>query len=292
MIFFWLVCALLIVIAFAFILPPLVQPAETSHDAQLAEANVAVYRDQIEELEADLRNGMVSQEQHQLDRDQIEARMLEDVAATEHVKPPKGKHVAGRTLVYSLVLGMPLVAVVLYLQVGNQSAINGIAVASPQSTRPTPPSPDANEQQRVEGNVAALAKRLEQNPNDAEGWAMLGKSYSMLERYPDASNAYAKATALKKDDADLLANYAFALGMANGQTLAGRPTELLQQALKLSPDNPKVLQLAGSAAFEAKNYKMAIEHWQKLSQRTEPNSELGRALAEQLAEAKRLNGEK
>lgn len=294
MILFWLLCGLFIVIAFAFILPPLLQPAGGVRETGLADANVAVYRDQIEELEADLRNGIVSQEQYQLDRDQIEARLLEDVTTTEVTNAPQEKQVAGRALVYSLVLGMPVLAVLLYLQLGNQSAIKGVAVAQPQSARPSAPSSsqDTNEQERIAGNVAALAKRLEQDPNDADGWAMLGKSYTMLERYADASSAYEKATALKSDDADLLADYAFVLGMANGQSLAGRPTELLQQALKLSPENPKVLQLAGSAAFEARDYKTAIEHWQKVMERTEPDSELGRALAQQLAEARKLNGEK
>ncbi len=295
MIFFWLICALFVVIAFAFILPPLLQPATFSHDPGLAEANVAVYRDQISELEADLRNGIMSQEQYQLDREEIETRLLEDVAATYEVKPAQ-KQGSGRTLVYSLVLGIPVVAVLMYLQVGNQNAIKGNAAASPQQSSSmsaaSGPAQESSEQQRVAANVAALAKRLEQNPNDADGWVMLGKSYSMLERYSDASNAYAKATALKTNDADLLADYAFALGMANDRSLRGRPTELLQQALKLSPENPKVLQLAGSAAFEAKDYKAAIAHWQKLMQRTDANSELGRAVAGQIAEARKFEEEK
>jgi cytochrome c-type biogenesis protein CcmH len=191
-------------------------------------------------------------------------------------------------LVYSLTLGIPLVAVLLYLQVGNQSAIKGVPVAASRPAEQPSTAQQSSEQQRVAGNVAALAKRLEQNPDDADGWVMLGKSYTMLERYADASKAYAKAAALKPDNADLLAQYAFALGMANGKSLLGQPSELLQKALKLDPENPKALQLAGSAAFEAKNYQQAITYWQKLMQKTPPESELGKAIAEQIAEAKSL----
>ena len=96
-------------------------------------------------------------------------------------------------------------------------------------------------QQGIEANVAALAKRLEQNPGDADGWAMLGRSYVSLEKYGDASNAYAKAAELKKNDADILTEYAFALAMANGRKLEGRPAELIKQALSIAPENPKVL---------------------------------------------------
>jgi cytochrome c-type biogenesis protein CcmH len=117
--------------------------------------------------------------------------------------------------------------------------------------------------QAIEANVAALAKRLEQSPDDAQGWIMLGRSYVSLEKYTDASNAYAKASALKPDDADLLGDYAFALAMTNGRQLQGQPFELIKKALQLDPKNIKALDLAATAEFQAKNYKQAIDYWQK-----------------------------
>jgi cytochrome c-type biogenesis protein CcmH len=119
---------------------------------------------------------------------------------------------------------------------------------------------------------------------------MLGRSYSNLERYGEASNALAKATALKPDDADLLSDYAFAMAMANGQRLAGQPLELINKALQLDPENPKALELAGSAAFEAKNYDRAISYWQKLLQKTPADSKVTRALTQRINEAKSLAG--
>jgi cytochrome c-type biogenesis protein CcmH len=145
-------------------------------------------------------------------------------------------------------------------------------------------------EQAIAANVAKLAKRLEQNPGDVQGWIMLARSYVTLERYGEASNALAKATALKPDDANLLSDYAFAMGMANGQRLAGQPLDLINQALKLDPENPKALELAGSAAFEAKNYDRAISYWQKLLQKTPADSEVTRALTKRINEAKALAG--
>src|SRR6266705_5902372 len=80
MIALWLVFALLVVIALAFVLPPLLQRTETSNATEVKEANIAVYRDQLRELEADLSNGIVSKEQYTQDRDEIERRLLEDTS--------------------------------------------------------------------------------------------------------------------------------------------------------------------------------------------------------------------
>ena len=286
MILFWLICAGLVAIALAFVLPTLLQRAPVADDTDKERANVEIYRDQISELDADLANGIVSPEQYRQDRDEIERRLLDDVATTpddDRTKPAA----AGRGAVYAVSFGIPVVAVVLYLIVGNSAAVSG----PPTQTLPFSSSQSDGQmsQQGIDANVAALAKRLEQNPGDAAGWAMLGRSYVNLERYGDASNAYAKAAGLKPDDADILAEYAFALAMTNGRQLQGRPAELIKQALKIAPENPKVLQLAGTAEFEAKNYKQAIVYWQKLLEMTSGNPELAQSISKRIDQAKSLD---
>lgn len=117
---------------------------------------------------------------------------------------------------------------------------------------------------------------------------MLGRSYTTLEKYTDATNAYAKAAALKTDDADLLADYAFAMAMANGRQLKGEPLELVKRALRLDPENAKALDLAASGEFQARNYKQAIDYWQKVLDKAPANSELAQRLSQQIDEAKTL----
>jgi cytochrome c-type biogenesis protein CcmH len=107
-----------------------------------------------------------------------------------------------------------------------------------------------------------------------------------LEKYGEASSAYAKATTLKSDDADLWADYAFALAMASDRKLEGKPVELIQKALQLDPENAKAMELAGSAAFDARDYKRAIEYWQKLVERVPANSEVANSLNERINMAK------
>ncbi|MBA2527739.1 MAG: c-type cytochrome biogenesis protein CcmI [Pyrinomonadaceae bacterium] len=290
MIVFWLVCAIFVAIALAFVLPPLLQGSDVKAEASSEkEANIAVYRDQISELDSDLANGIVSREQFDQDRDEIERRLLEDVTssradASRPLKPAK----EGRGAVYAVALGLPILAVAFYFRIGNPYAAPTLGTASVAATAPTA-NVDVS-QQRIEANVASLAKRLEQNPGDLESWRMLARSYTSLGKYREASSAYAKATTLKSDDADLWADYAFALAMASEQKLQGKPLELIRKALQLDPENPKALELAGSAAFEAQDYKRAIEYWEKLLERVPANSEVAESLTERINEAKTRAG--
>lgn len=296
MILFWLVCALLIVIAFAFVLPTALQRNDKSQLAVADErklANIAIYRDQLSELEADLKNGIVSEEQYAQDRDEIERRLLEDTAGATPAKP-KGATApvpaANRNTAYAIAFGLPLAAVIFYFQIGAPDSLTG----AQRVVSPPPPAAQTNEptQEEIQGRVDALAKRLQSNPNDVEGWIMLGRSYRSMERFGEAAGAYAKATELKPNDADLLADYAFVSALANDQRMAGQPTELINRALKLDPENVKALELAGIAAFQAKDYKMAIEYWERALKKIPPDTEVTQAIQLKINEAKTLAGNK
>ena len=293
MITFWLICAVFVAIALAFVIPPLLPGKPKAENGDEKEANIDVYRDQLSELDADLQHGIISQEQYQQDKDEIERRLLEDVGAAHSRSAAKPRELTARGPVYAIAILVPVIATAFYLRVGNPAAM------SPSAGRAQAPSSASSQrgsgappmsQQDIEGNVAKLAKRMEQNPGDFAGWSMLGRSYLSLQKYTEASDAYAKAVAIKVDDADLWADYAFAMGMANGKSLAGRPAELIKKALSLDPNNPKALELAGSAAFEAKNYKEAISFWQRLLEKTPKESELRQALIERIDQAKAESG--
>src|SRR5688500_3333125 len=212
---FWLICALFIVIAFAFVLPIALQRNDKSQKDVADErkrANIAVYRDQLSELEADLENGIVSQEQYAQDRDEIERRLLEDTRISSSKDKPATAPAGPRSTAYALGLGIPVVAVIFYLNVGNPKAVTGdAAVNSPANA--TAPASGERTQEQIEANVAALAKRLQANPSDAQGWVMLARSYSSMQKFSEAAGAYAKATELTPDNADLWSDYAFASAM-------------------------------------------------------------------------------
>lgn len=284
MILFWLICAALVAIALAFILPTLLQRgAAEKFEATNQEANVEVYRDQLAELDAERAQDIISPEQYQQDRNEIERRLLTDVPTTPDSDDRKPQHVVeNRVPVYAIAFGIPLVAVVLYLVLGNSAALSGV----PASTGPQASGPMT--QAGIEANVAALAKRLEQNPNDAQGWTMLARSYLNLEKYNEAAPAYARATTLNANDVDLLIEYAFVLAMTNNRQLAGQPRELINRALQIAPENARAIELAGSAEFQARNYKEAIRYWQQLLPKLPADSELARSVTERIKEAESL----
>lgn len=290
MILFWVICAVMVAIAFTFVLPPLLATGTAQPRDENKEANVSIYRDQLNELEADLRNGIIAQDQYQLDRDGIERRMLEDVSAVNETASPKAAPApSDRRPAYAMAVAVPVIAILLYVQIGNPRLSPQGRPTLSESPAAASLQPDSQiTQQNIEANVAALAKRLEQNPDDVQGWTMLGRSYTSMERYKEASDAYSKAMALKSDDADLWADYAFVTAMANGQSLQGAPQELIKKSLQLDPENPKALELAGSAAFEAKNYKEAIDYWQRLLAKTPAGSELAQTISQRIDRAKSL----
>ena len=141
MILFWVICAALILIALAFVLPPALQRSEEKNvktDDERKKANIAVYRDQLSELEADLRNGLVGEDQYAQDRDEIERRLLDDTAGE---KSKKGVAVAAnaRSTAYLVGFGLPLVAIVFYLNVGTPKSIDEPPVTSAQPATASAP---------------------------------------------------------------------------------------------------------------------------------------------------------
>jgi cytochrome c-type biogenesis protein CcmH len=288
-ILFWVICAAFILIALVFVLPPALQrsaEADRKTEDERRQANIAVYRDQLSELESDLKNGIVSQEQYTQDREEIERRLLEDTKSGTSERKAATTAATARYTAYAIGIAIPLVAVVFYLNVGNPKAIDG---PPPTTARSATGAGGERTQEQIEANVAALAKRLQSNPSDAEGWTMLARSYSSMGKFPESVGAYTKATELTPNNADLWAEFAFATAMANGRSLEGRPMELIDHALKVDPENLKALQLAGTAAFQAKDYKKAIGYWERVLKRVPPNSEVTEAIQGRINEAKTLS---
>jgi cytochrome c-type biogenesis protein CcmH len=112
--------------------------------------------------------------------------------------------------------------------------------------------------------IDRLAARLKEQPEDVQGWAMLVRSYGAFGRYAEASAAYREASRRDPENAQLFADHADMLAMAQGRRLQGEPEKLIARALSIDPDNIKALALAGSAAFERDQYLAAVQHWERI----------------------------
>jgi cytochrome c-type biogenesis protein CcmH len=283
MLTFWIIAALFILFAFWFILPALLNKPSSDEEVERREANILVYKDQQRELDADLKSGLIGKEQYEQEEAEIERRLLEDV-------PTSTAEVAGRKVTnrfaYAVAAFIPIGAVALYFVVGNPKGVT--TVASPQMRPAASANPGEMSDQQIGANIQKLADRMKDNPNDVQGWTMLARSYMMQERFSDAATAFEKLTVLSANDADAWADYAEASALANGQNLAGKPTEAVTRALKIDPKHQKALALAGSAAFQAKDYKKAMDYWQQLLKLLPPGSQELQIITEQISKAKEL----
>ena len=199
MILFWAIGGALAALALWLVLRPLLARRERGSVSRRA-ANLAIYRDQLSELDADLAAGKIAQADHARARAELESRLLEDVDAAEGAAPRR----SGRGVAALVGVAVPACALAIYFFIGSPRAVDSRADAHALSAG------------QIEAMVERLAARLRENPEDAEGWKMLGRSHAALGRFPEAVDAYAKAAARAPRDAQLLADFADALAMARG----------------------------------------------------------------------------
>jgi cytochrome c-type biogenesis protein CcmH len=282
---FLILAGVMIALALAFVLPALVRNYKNEEQTNRARANVLIYRDQLAELDADLKNGEISKDQHDAGRREIERRVLEDTLAAVNEAPPESRS-RMKWLPVLLSILIPLAALGLYLKIGAPHALSPELAASDSGGNGNAPHGTSTDQ--IRAMVAKLADHLKQNPDDAQGWTMLARSYRVLGQFKDASDAYQHAIKLIPNNAQLLADYADSLAMAQGQHLEGEPMRVVEQALKIDPSNVKALALAGTAAFDAKNYKQAVVYWQKAVNSAPPDSEMIQPLQSGIQEAQAL----
>jgi cytochrome c-type biogenesis protein CcmH len=278
---FWIVAIVLVAAALGFVLPALLGRGRARSSAAEDAANITVYRDQLKELEADVAAGTLSRSHYDEARREIDRRVLDDVGTAGPVTPAVAA--PGGALAISTAIAVPLVAALVYFAVGNPNALKPEAAVQDSHGITV---------QQIEGMVERLSARMQENPEDAEGWVMLGRSYAVLDRYPEAVAAYENAIKRSPPNAQLLADYADVLAMSQGRTLVGKPERIIAQALKADPKNVKALALAGSAEFEKRNFAAAIAHWQKILEGIPPDSEMAESVRDSIADAEKLAGGK
>jgi cytochrome c-type biogenesis protein CcmH len=283
---FWVVVGIFIVGALLFVLPTLLRKKDHGTGVARDTTNVNIYRDQLAELDADLHSDILTHEQYEQSKRELQQRMLEDIPEGESVT---GTLTAGgnrNVVTIALVaLALPLLAVSLYLWLGNTRAL------TPQPAveqMPMSGMPDEGGHQNFSSVLDNLTARLRDQPDDVEGWIMLGRTYAIMQRFNEAKDAYEKVLALVPENAELLTDYADIVAMTNNGSLMGKPLELINKALRLDPKNPKALALAGTAEFEQNRFTQAAAYWEQLLALIPAESELGRSVSSSIAEAKSL----
>ena len=256
--------------------------------------NISVYRDQFTELEADHGNGILSTEQYEAAKLELQRRLLKDVEQAKKEVPVGDADKSfseGVRIAVMVAIAVPVSAVLVYMQLGNSKALMA------QQGMREPVTTASNRQievagqltpERLQSSVEQLSAHLKDQPADAGGWAKLGQTYAAMARFKEASAAYARSTVLLPDNPSVLADYAEVLGMMNNGQLAGKPSDLINRALRLDSGHPKALALAGIAAFEEKRFKQAADYWEQLYAILPENSEVISSVAKSIDEAKSM----
>lgn len=284
MLIFLAVASLMVGAALLILLMPLIgRPTSLRSRVSPAADLVMLYREQMNEVEADVAAGLLPSTRLEEARNELEQRLLTDMPPHSTTDTRVQWHKSRNTAI-AVSLSLPLVAGLLYWNLGNPSALTG--QAAPQAVARSDEHSTSVEQ--IGKMVGRLAEKLAANPDNPEGWAMLARSYSALGRHPEAVLAFGRAAALLPDDADLLADYADALAVTMHGKLKGKPMQLVRHALKLDPDNAKALALAGTEAFDRADYRGAIAFWEHAARNAPEGTEFTDALHASLEEAKSL----
>ena len=255
MLMFWLSVGALILLVLAFLVPPLWRPMQMPSAAR-DKRNVLLAKNRLQELNAQLHAGELTQDAFEAQRSELELALVDDIEdIPESDTLAEAKH--SRGIAVGLSIFVPLLALSMYAGLGHYQAIDATpAMIAAQQAE--------TELTAVTQMVAELAEKMRAEPKNAEGWIMLGKSYKYLQRYAEAVSAFEKAYALLGNQAEILVLYADALAFANNEQLAGKPEELVFKALALEPDNVTALWLGGMAKVQAGDVIAGDKLWRKL----------------------------
>ncbi|CAM3721315.1 c-type cytochrome biogenesis protein CcmI [Polynucleobacter antarcticus] len=263
----------LLILVLAFLLRPFFFANKKSETSR-REMNTAIYREELDKLESDRTSGVVDSASYEQIHAEMRQRLFQDTNEADDLsvlRSPK------KTMIGVGIFVVALSAVFYFLWGG--------AFQIAEQNSPNPMS-----QESVEKMVNEFAAKMEKDPENLQGWAMLARSYRILGRNADAAKAYARAGSFIDSDPQFLADYADALAANAGGKFAGKPLELINKALALDPNNLLALWLSGTASFDSQNYKAAVQTWERLAKQLPADSDEARALTASIAEARAKGG--
>jgi len=242
------VAALMVILTLAWIGPRLFSTPGVRAERSRETTNLEVYRDELAQLDIDYQCGRISPEALEESRAELNRRMLDDTLGSETSAPKR--RAPGRAVGLAVMLLVPVLAGAMYMKVGSIDTLDIVADSKKE--------PDSYKQ---------LKEHLQHNPRDGRAWVLLGRHEMEEDHFLDAQKAFETAISVSSkvaNDATVLCELAEAIGMAQGGTFEGRPRQLVEQALSLAPDNARVLEMAGGAAYEAHDFASAARYWRAL----------------------------
>jgi len=257
MILFWTISAGMIVLGITLLLPAVLRGGKESAGGEQESRNVAIARERLKELEIERDRGELDPASFAQARRELQLTLASELGG-EGTSVPLQRGGKKSALVVVMLL-VPILTVGLYQQLG---APQHLKVVGPGATQGNPHA-DAGSTTSVDDMVNALAQRLQSEPNNPDGWYMLGRSYLSMGRYPEAVRALEQLREHVGDHPTALVMLADAVAMTQSGRMSGRPAELVRKALEQKPDDVTALWLAGQAANEQADYAQAVAYWRR-----------------------------
>ena len=262
MITFWIFSAAMVIIALLFTLRPLLVDLN-KNDVDRAAQNIAITKERLNELKVELEQETITKEEYEQTKEELEQALLNDVEDSSVKSNSASNKSISRFTRYALIFTVPILAVGFYTSLGTPNLIEG---GKKQAAAPSGHSAGTKGKNlpSVEEMVEKLAAKLKENPDNAEGWFMLARSYMSMNRYTEAAEALEKTNKLVPNNPTVMLRYADALTMLSGGRLSGKPFDLIKRAVAIKPDDPTGLWLIGMGYEEQGEYTKAISYWNLL----------------------------
>lgn len=254
---------------------------------------IPVLRHKLQQLQSLHEAGSLGAEAYAAARGPLERALVDRVLQDEPAPPlPTVSPLAKppRKLQATLLLAVLVLAVAGYMVTGSPEHA-GVSRSAPAAATASaePDGPPVSDDQ-VNEIVARIAQRLKEQPEDGAGWALLARAYSAMGRHTEAVPAFQKALALNGADATLMADYADTLAAQNNGRFDAEALKLIERALVLEPDNFKALALSGSAAFDNRDYALAVRQWEQVERNLPADSRMLPQVRSSIAQARELGG--
>lgn len=298
MIIFWILVGGLLVLALFFVITPLLKSAPPEDGVKQDALNLEVFRQRLKELDVDLESGVLEQDSYDAARHDLERELLYDVdtegrSGADDQGAPAVEGARAKLsrwlLAGSLAAIVPVAAVLIYLQLGDPRLADPLQAAAEEQAATQGMAGQSGAS--LEELVQRLEKRLEENPDNLQGWLMLGRTYFATGKPEKGLEAIEKAYALAPDQAEVKLAYAESLAAASPtKSLEGRPAELIQAVLEQDPQNRIARWLGGMVDFQKGQYASAVETWKKILSELDPNGGEAANLRQMIAEAQTRGG--
>ena len=264
---------LLLVLVLVLLLRPFIFPPKVEATSR-RQMNAAIYREELDKLELERAAGSINDADYKIAHAEMRQRLFQDT----NEEDDRSVMGSSKMTVIGLCLFITVLSAGFYFSLGDATRIAEKNTQQPMT------------QDGVEKMVAQFAAKMEQDPTNLQGWVMLARSYRILGRNAEAAKAYERAGNFIDSDPQLLADYADVLASNANGSFVGKPLKLINQALKLDPNNLMALWLSGTASYAAGNYKAAVQTWEKLAQQLPPGTEDARSIEASIADARSKGG--